>query len=444
MDGMALFTDRSRPSDEGTDAVDAVTPALEAGRGVRATWRYTIASIVFYVVVVSLVNTLLLLSGGAYGLQFLDVALILLAVTSLAALVRYCWFFRNGLGGGLPARTYTLWLLLPAGVLYVLGLLQSHTLWVAALPLWFAANAVAVVVPRRERTWVLALTVPALVLHGMLGMLLGNSGQSAVADTGGFASVALWALMTPLLFVGSIWWWEIVVRLDDSRRTSGELAVVQERLRFAADLHDIQGHHLQVIALKTELAGRLLDTDPEAARVQITEAQQLARTALEDTRALVHGYRAVSLAAEAANAAEVLGAAGISCSVDVDGEGLPAELRTLFGLVIREATTNILRHSEAGAVQLRLECSAARRVLVVRNDGVLGAGAGRSGGSGIDGLRRRFEAVGGRVTARGDDGSFVLTAEAPAGSAPGMAAAGASAGTAVPAPSPTAGDRGRP
>lgn len=140
----------------------------------------------------------------------------------------------------------------------------------------------------------------------------------------------------------------------------------------------------------------------------------------------------------------MLGAAGISCSVDVDGEGLPAELRTLFGLVIREATTNILRHSEAGAVQLRLECSAARRVLVVRNDGVLGAGAGRSGGSGIDGLRRRFEAVGGRVTARGDDGSFVLTAEAPAGSAPGMAAAGASAGTAVPAPSPTAGDRGRP
>ncbi|WP_307086441.1 sensor histidine kinase [Arthrobacter agilis] len=410
---MAHFkaSDRDRDRD-GDPGAAGTAPVPETGRGVRATWRYTIASIVFYGILISAVNTLFMLSGGDYGLQFLDIVLIVLAVVAVIALTRYGWFFRSGLGGGLPERGYTLWLLLPPAGLWFLGLLQSHTLWVAALPLWFAANALAVVLGRRARWWVLGAALAALVLHGMLGILLGTPAGGPVSDAGGLFSVGLWALMTPLLFLGSIWWWEIVLRLDDSRRTSGELAVAQERLRFAADLHDIQGHHLQVIALKTELAGRLLDTDPEAARLQIGEAQQLARTALEDTRALVHGYRAVSFAAEAANAAEVLRAAGIEASVEVDADGLPPEERTLFGLVIRETTTNILRHSEATCVTFRLVRTGAGSVLSVTNDGVADA-APRTGGSGIEGLRQRFEAVGGSVDAGLVGGLFVLAASAP-------------------------------
>jgi two-component system sensor histidine kinase DesK len=414
MDGMVLFKASPRDGDPdrpGSPAAGTV-PVPEAGRGVRATWRYSVSSIVVYVVFVSAVNALFMLSGGEYGLQLLDVVLIALAVVSVAALTRYCWFFRSGLGGGLPERKYTLWLLLPPAGLWFLGLVQPHTLWVAALPLWFAANALAVVVDRRTRWSMVAMAFAALVLHGMLGILLGTPAGGPAADTGGLFSLGVWALMTPLLFVGGIWWWEIVLRLDDSRRASGELAVAKERLRFAADLHDIQGHHLQVIALKTELAGRLLDVDPAAARVQIDEAQQLARTALEDTRALVHGYRAVSLAAEAANAAEVLRAAGIQASVEVDAEGLPSEERTLFGLVMREATTNILRHSEAGCVTFRLVRSGQGRVLSVTNDGVGGPGP-RTAGTGIEGLRKRFEAIGGAVDARLEGGRFVLTATTP-------------------------------
>ena len=434
MGAMAFFKAPALSRERAATAADAA-PGAETGRGVRATWRYTVGSIVFYSIFISIMGTLFMLGGGDYGLQALDIVIIALAVASVAALTRYCWFFRGGLGGGLPERKYTLWLLLPPAGLWFLGLAQPHTLWVAGMPLWFAANALAVVVGRRARWYVLAAALAALVLHGLLGALLGT-GVGGFADDGSFFAMGLWAVMTPLLFVASIWWWEIVVRLDDSRRTSGELAVAQERLRFAADLHDIQGHHLQVIALKTELAGRLLDADPEAARIQIGEAQQLARTALEETRALVHGYRTVSLTAEAANAAEVLRAAGIGTSVEMEAEGLPPEERTLFGLVIREATTNILRHSDATTVTFQLARSGPGWILAVSNDGV-GGTAPESGGSGIDGLRQRFEAVGGAVGAGIADGRFVLTASAPGTPDPstgidhGRAAPGSPPATAV-------------
>ncbi|WP_197060611.1 sensor histidine kinase [Arthrobacter sp. L77] len=428
---MALFTARRSTGDRETMGQP------EAGRGVRATWRYTVGTIAAYGLFVTAVSTLVMLGGGEYGMQLPDLVILVLALASAASLVRYCWFFKRGLGGGLPARHYTLWLLLPGAALWFIGLGQPHTLWVGAVPLWLACNALAVVVGRRPRWWILGVGLVVLLVHGPLGLLLGHTVGGPSWEGGAVASLAVWALMTPMLFVASIWWWEIVLRLDDSRRTSGELAVAKERLRFAADLHDIQGHHLQVIALKTELAGRLLDADPEAARVQIAEAQQLARTALEDTRALVHGYRTVSLAAEAANAAEVLRAAGIECSVDVDAEALPAEERALFGLVIREATTNILRHSEATAVTLRLARAGDGSALTVTNDGVCGGIDARPGGSGIDGLRRRFEAVGGRIEARRDDGHFLLTATTPGLPGPGGA-------TGVPTLAGTAGSRGGP
>ncbi len=419
MDAMALLKTRSRRPDHDGTTADA---APEAGRGVRAMWRYTVGSIVLYSVFINSVCMLLMLRAGGDASSLTAVAIIALTAASTAGLVRYCWFFKPGLGAGLPPTRHTLWLLLPSAALWVLALGQPHNLWVGALPFWFACNALAVVVERRVRWFILSAGAAVLFLHGPLGFLLGQDSGGQLREGAALVPLGIWALITPLMFVASIWWWEIVVRLDESRRTSGELAVVKERLRFAADLHDIQGHHLQVIALKTELAGRLLATDPDGARAQIDEAQQLARTALEETRALVHGYREVSLAAEAANAAEVLGAAGIECSVEVVAAGLPPAERTLFGLVIREATTNILRHSEARNVSLRLARSSGEFVLTVRNDGI--GAAARTGGSGIDGLRRRFEAVGGGVRAETEGDEFVLSATAP----------GLDAGDRLPAP----------
>lgn len=419
MDAMVLFKALSRGTHQDGTTAD---PARDAVRDVRATWYYTVGSITLYCVVVNVVAVLLIFQATlADSGPTLALVVAGLVGISTVALVRYCWFFRPGLAAGLPEPRYTLWLLLPCAALWGIGLAQPSTLWVAALPLWLACNALAVVVGRRTRWTVLVAGVLALLLHGPLGVLLGRQPGEQLWQESMLVPLALWALLTPVMFVTSVWWWQIVVRLDESRRTSGELAVVKERLRFAADLHDIQGHHLQVIALKTELAGRLLAADPEAARAQISEAQQLARTALEETRALVHGYREISLAAEAANAAEVLGAAGIDCSVDVPAEGLPREGRTLFGLVIREATTNILRHSEARNVSLRLTRSASEDVLTVTNDGVHGDGP-RGGGSGVDGLRRRFEAVGGAVRSERVGADFLLTATVPSPSLTGTPA----------------------
>src|SRR5690606_17627844 len=172
------------------------------------------------------------------------------------------------------------------------------------------------------------------------------------------------------VFLLSAWWWDVVVRLDGARRDAGQLAVARERRRFASDLHDIQGHHLQVIALKAELAERLPDRDPVTAREHGHEERRLARTALEETRAFVRDLRQASLEEELANAQDVLRAAGAATSlraVEVED----AAARTLFGLAVREAATNVLRHSEAATVTITLEHRAEETVLTVRNDGAV-------------------------------------------------------------------------
>nr|WP_241732939.1 histidine kinase [Aeromicrobium phoceense] len=186
-------------------------------------------------------------------------------------------------------------------------------------------------------------------------------------------------------------------------RSSGEaqadLAAVRERLRLAADLHDVQGHHLQVIALKAELAERQLDSDPDAARASMAEVQQIARAAITETKEIVRGYRRTSLREEIANAAAVLEATGaevvVECSEDLD--------RPLFALALREATTNILRHSDATSVRI----SAVPDRLTIVNDGAAEP-AVSSHGSGLASLTERVAAAGGRLSVRREGDVFTV------------------------------------
>jgi two-component system sensor histidine kinase DesK len=215
--------------------------------------------------------------------------------------------------------------------------------------------------------------------------------------------------------LGMLHGWQVAARLDDARRLAGQLAVADERLRFAADLHDIQGHHLQVIALKSELAARLADADPAPAAAQMREVQQLAGDALRETRALVQGYRRTTLDAEIANASKVLAAAGVEVRADVDADraaSLPPAPRALLGLVVREATTNLLRHSRATRAAFVLVPDGAGARLVIDNDGVRpGAGPAEAGdGTGLASLAERLDAVGGRLSWDGDADRFVVTA----------------------------------
>jgi len=216
------------------------------------------------------------------------------------------------------------------------------------------------------------------------------------------AAVAGW-LGTLLAFGLNRYGFNLYLEIDAARRVSAELAVAEERYRFAADLHDIQGHTLHVIRLKTQLADKLLDRDPVSAHAQLQEAQELIAQTLAETRSLAFGDRHIAFASELANAEALLVAAGIDWTVS---GSLPRGAHDeLFGLVMREATTNILRHAQATTVAVTLEPG---RISIV-NDG--SARTGRTL-SGLARLAERFEAVGGTLRTTTLDGTFTTTAEA--------------------------------
>lgn len=208
------------------------------------------------------------------------------------------------------------------------------------------------------------------------------------------------------LDLSQFWMWRVVLRLDHARELASELAATRERARIAAELHDVQGHSLHVIAMRAELVDRLLPGDPEAAGEHARAVRELAAGALAETRSLVHGYRTGDVAAEVRNAAQVLRAAGAEVALHGDPAGIPAAAADAFAVLVREATTNVLRHSTPDRVEIRVERTAGAVRVAVTNDGAH-AGGGQDpavGGTGVGGLRERFARRGGAVEA-GPDGA---------------------------------------
>ena len=184
-----------------------------------------------------------------------------------------------------------------------------------------------------------------------------------------------------------------------AHQENAELAVENERTRFARDLHDILGHSLTVITVKAELANRLLDVDVERARAELTDLERLSRDALADVRRAVEGYRELTLPGELARARTALAAAEIEAALPNSTDEVPSHLRELFAWTVREGVTNVIRHSGATRCEVRLGPDAAE--VVDDGDGaqasVVDSAEGRSG-SGLVGLRERAAAVGGTVT----------------------------------------------
>jgi two-component system, NarL family, sensor histidine kinase DesK len=298
-----------------------------------------------------------------------------------------------GLGAAaLAVHNYGLWALAPATVVTVAAMFLSV---------------------RQRSVLVAVAAVLAAAISGLVAWTADDGLLYAAAFPAGLVLFVAWVSL------GMMWSWDIAERLDRARQLAAELAVKDERLRFAADLHDIQGHHLQVIALKSELAARLADADPKQAGVEMREVQRLAADALRDTRAVVHGYRRTSLDDEIANATRVLAAADIDARMTLDPASasrtsdIADSGRHLLGLVMREATTNVLRHSRArnAEVDYRIIGDVAR--LRVRNDGVAGSGGG-PGGTGLRTLADRVRDAGGELTWDHDDDWFEVVAEMPA------------------------------
>jgi len=203
--------------------------------------------------------------------------------------------------------------------------------------------------------------------------------------------------------------------LRAARVELAQLAVSQERLRFARDLHDLLGHSLTLVALKCDLADQLVAHFPDQARCEIQEAASVARQALRDVRAAVAGYRRPTLAQELAGAQEMLAAAGIACYVEAARLELPPEREAALAWALREGVTNVIRHSRAQRCAVRVHHADDRASLEVVDDGK-GPSSLRtsSGGSGLAGLAERLSAVGGSVqTSAAPEGGFCLAASVP-------------------------------
>jgi two-component system sensor histidine kinase DesK len=182
------------------------------------------------------------------------------------------------------------------------------------------------------------------------------------------------------------------------------LATVAERERIARDLHDLLGHTLTVIALKSELAGKLMTTDPAAAASEISDIQQTSRKALAEVREAVLGYRSQGLAAEVDRARKTLATANISLVC----EGLPNELpiaeETVLSLAVRESVTNIMRHSGATECSMRFRFKEGRLYLTVQDNG---KGGILEEGFGLRGMRERVEALGGKLSIESKTGTLL-------------------------------------
>jgi two-component system, NarL family, sensor histidine kinase DesK len=172
------------------------------------------------------------------------------------------------------------------------------------------------------------------------------------------------------------------------------LAKVAERERIARDLHDVLGHTLSVIILKSELAGKLMDRDPERAGNEIREVEQISRQALAEVRDAIRGYRAQGLPAELAQAKATLETAGVAVKYEAAKITIPALQESVLSLAVKEAVTNVVRHAHARHCTLRLEQQNGSCRLEIADDG---RGGLQPEGNGLRGMRERVEMLGGTL-----------------------------------------------
>jgi len=220
---------------------------------------------------------------------------------------------------------------------------------------------------------------------------------------------------------------ELVGKLRETRAELARMAVADERLRIARDLHDLLGHSLSLITLKAELAGRVIGTDPDRAAREIADLETVARRSLGEVRAAVTSYRQPSLAAELAEARQMLAAAGMDCEVHAPASvELAPEAEALLAWTVREGATNVVRHSGARTVTITITAADGEVTAEVADDGVgpawdPGPDSGPPGpaahGSGLTGLTERARQAGAQISAGEGPGGkgFRLLVRVPAG-----------------------------
>lgn len=320
---------------------------------------------------------------------------------------------------------WLVWILGP--VFFPIGNRFDHWLWptVASLPVFLAVYVLAYLRPRRQVPWYSM----AILAFAMVVTPYNPFAQTyliyACAIAANWSSPRKSAsLVLALIVVYSAEWfylrfpWESIVnawilcpiitgliitdRIQQRHRADlrlsmeevRRLAASAERERIGRDLHDLLGHTLSMVALKSELAGRLIERDPQAARREIADVERVARDSLVQVRSAVSGIRAAALAAELASARLLLEAAGIQMEYWRDSSPLPPEVETCLALVLREAVTNIQRHAKADRVEVTVIIGTEKVVMRIRDDG---RGGVNERGNGLTGMRERIAARNGEL-----------------------------------------------
>ncbi|MGA4842317.1 sensor histidine kinase [Streptomyces sp. G45] len=284
-------------------------------------------------------------------------------------------------------------------------------------------------------TWLMFFPLLGLAVGAVVrGRFLGPNGLALSALAGAVAglregwdgvNIAYGTFLSTMVTAAILSLSEAVRDLRAAREELARRAVDEERLRFSRDLHDLLGHTLSVIVVKSEAARRLAPRDMAAALTQIDDIESVGRQALTEIREAVTGYREGSLATELDRVRDLLDAAGVEVSVRRSGPPLGPRPAALLGWVVREAATNVVRHARASRCEIEITGGPERTRLVITDDG---RGVGSTPpGSGLRGLAERLSAAGGSLTCGPTPhAGFRVTAELPT-TETGPAAAGAAA-----------------
>jgi two-component system, NarL family, sensor histidine kinase DesK len=267
---------------------------------------------------------------------------------------------------------------------------------------------------------------PRLVGVVVLPAILAGIVQAVTGNSAGQTSWALNYLLTVgvavVTYRSTAWVLGLVWEIDRSRDAQARLAVAEERLRVARDLHDVLGRNLTLIAVNSGLAAELVRRGRDGAVEHMLDVRQLAQDSMREVREVVGGHRNATLDAELAGARSVLESAGVTVRVIGDGAGLPHTTQAALGWVVREAVTNVLRHSDPHNVAIELDVVQASAggpaaSLRIENDGVGTASTASSTsgeGTGLVGLRERLVGLGGELTAQVlPSGRFLLAVRLP-------------------------------
>jgi two-component system sensor histidine kinase DesK len=251
-----------------------------------------------------------------------------------------------------------------------------------------------------------------LTLAGAMAVEMAFIAGPSRLVVGGWSIFLIFMVGVGNLFIGDRERQNALIR--QSREELEEMAKVAERERIARDLHDLLGHTLSVIALKSELAAKLADRDPARAMAEIREVERVSREALAEVRGAVEGYRARGFAGELRRAEQALGSAGVRLDTDVTSVPGSPRQQAVLALALRETVTNVVRHARASVCRVALGVDDGDVVMTIEDDGT---GGPLREGNGFAGMRERVTAAGGTIDIATTKGVRVRVRFPPAGEA---------------------------